>query len=232
MQTLTSCPLCGTNDFTHYITCTDFTVSKSPFKIVQCKSCGFLFTNPRPDDNEIGSYYESDEYVSHSNTNKGLINKVYQLVRNYSISQKVKMMNSFGVGNKSLIDIGCGTGEFLNAMQQNGWQVQGLEPSERARNYGISNYKLNVQPLDAFNGLPSKTFGIVTMWHVLEHVHNLHDYARQLKNILTEKGVLIIAVPNAGAHESETYKEYWAAYDVPRHLNHFTIDVCSVRFTD
>lgn len=222
METLTACPLCNCNNFTPFIKCKDFTVSRETFQIVQCTDCGFKFTNPRPSQDEIGMYYESEDYISHSNSKKGLFNLAYQIVRNRSLKQKVKLIGSFKPITKTLLDIGCGTGEFLKEAKNSNWLVKGLEPSSKARAYGIKTYGLDVEDLDALKHIQPITFDVITMWHVLEHVPNLHQTVQLITSILKDSGTLLIAVPNATAYEENIYKEYWAAYDVPRHLNHFS----------
>lgn len=224
METLTACPLCNCNNFTPFIKCKDFTVSRETFQIVQCTGCCFKFTNPRPSQDEIGMYYESEDYISHSNSKKGLFNLAYQIVRKRSLKQKVKLIGSFKPETKTLLDIGCGTGEFLMEAKNSGWQVKGLEPSSKARDYGIKTNGLDVEDLKALYHIQLNSFDVITMWHVLEHVPNLHQTVQLIKSILKDSGTFLIAVPNATAYEESIYKENWAAYDVPRHLNHFSIE--------
>lgn len=221
MQTLDSCPVCNSNAFEDYIKCEDHTVSHSVFSIVHCKNCSFKFTNPRPDANEIVKYYESVDYISHSNTNTGLFNKIYQAIRNYTISQKYALISS-NVSRGTLLDIGCGTGEFLNYFSKKGWDVLGVEPSTSARNLAISNYHLNVVGEDNIAQMKGDSFNVITMWHVLEHVHLLSDRLKQISRIISGNGMLIIAVPNYTSYDAKYYKEKWAAYDLPRHLYHFS----------
>jgi 2-polyprenyl-3-methyl-5-hydroxy-6-metoxy-1,4-benzoquinol methylase len=221
MEFLKNCPICNNDQFITFITCTDYTVSKTDFHIVSCNQCNFKFTNPIPALSELGSYYQSEEYISHSNSDKGWFNKLYKAIRNYTINKKVKALRKYKAPSKTLLDIGCGTGEFLNVAKQNKWLVTGLEPGERARNYAINTYGLTVYDLSHLESIEPKSFDVITMWHVLEHVPNLQATIRQLKNILSETGTIIIAVPNSNALEAKSFGRYWAAYDVPRHLNHF-----------
>lgn len=233
METLINCPICNHNKFTPFLSCVDYTVSRETFHIVQCEACGFRFTNPRPTEKEIGKYYESEEYISHSGTSKGVVNKIYGMVRNYTIKQKVSLINRLShksqVTSKSILDIGCGTGEFLNACQKNNWRVTGVEPSETARanaksNYGIAAYSTlwDLQTLTLKGGDGGGLFNVITMWHVLEHVHQLDKTIEQIKKLLVDEGVLIIAVPNCNSYDAEKYGAQWAAYDLPRHIYHFT----------
>ncbi|MEO8147094.1 MAG: class I SAM-dependent methyltransferase [Bacteroidia bacterium] len=221
METLSHCPICNATQFTQFIECMDYTVSRETFQIVQCNNCSFKFTNPRPTENEMGRYYESDDYISHSNSRKGLFNLAYQAVRNFALKRKLKLIESFHSQEKNLIDIGCGTGEFLGKANDTGWKTIGLEPSENARKYATEQNKLTVYDLDYLKEIKPQSFDVITMWHVLEHVPNLQEFIPQLKDILKDYGTLLIAVPNCNAYESKIYNVTWAAYDVPRHLNHF-----------
>jgi 2-polyprenyl-3-methyl-5-hydroxy-6-metoxy-1,4-benzoquinol methylase len=226
METLLNCPVCNASESKAFIKCTDYTVSKELFTIVVCSVCNFKYTNPRPKSDEIGKYYESEEYVSHSNTSKGLINKIYKSVRKYALSKKVSLINKYIINSneKSVFDIGCGTGEFLNACKLNGWNTIGIEPNKSARNLGKTNYSLNIFEEDYLDQLKDKSFDIITMWHVLEHVHELNNKIDQLRRLLKDDGTIIIAVPNCDSKDAEIYTDKWAAYDVPRHLYHFVPD--------
>ncbi len=219
-HTVVKCPVCDSEKQTSLLTCKDHTVSKADFHIVVCSSCGFTFTSPRPADHELGKYYESEEYISHSNTSKGLVSRLYQMVRKHTLGKKLQLINSEGKKG-SLLDIGCGTGEFQNTVQQDGWKTIGIEPSPSARKQGIENYKLDVREEPELNNLPPKSFDVITMWHVMEHVPHLRERVNKLHELLKDDGVLFVAVPNRSSHDAAYYKENWAAYDVPRHLWHF-----------
>lgn len=218
------CPVClSDKGFDEYLVCTDYTVSQETFPVVRCRNCGFLYTNPVPPEDAIGPYYESEDYISHSNTKKGLVSNVYQRVRNRAIAQKTKFIqDATGKTAGDLLDLGCGTGEFLAAAKAAGWRVKGLEPAEGARQLAKDNYGLDVAPPEELFDLPPESFDAVTLWHVLEHIHRLDENVAQLREVLRPGGALIIAVPNATAYEAEIYGKHWAAWDVPRHLYHFT----------
>lgn len=197
----------------------DKSVSQESFVIVQCENCGFKFTNPRPNQASIGAYYESAEYISHSNTSKGIMNKAYQVVRSMTVRQKVELVNRISEKG-SILDYGCGTGHFLAACKKDGWAIDGVEPNETARSQAS---ELTAHPILAADtqALAPESYDVVTMWHVLEHIHQLHETFSHLIKLAKPQGHLIIAVPNADSLDAKEYKENWAAYDVPRHLYHF-----------
>lgn len=222
METIHSCPVCeSTKKATKNLTCTDDTVSKETFEIKKCTDCGFMYTDPRPEENELYRYYESEDYVSHSNTSKGLINFLYQNIRKYTLVKKVKLINSLSLKDK-ILDIGSGTGDFLNACKQNGWETTGIEPNENARLLAINNHKLDIKEEADINTLKKESFNVITMWHVLEHVPQLNRRVEEIKQLLKRNGTLIVAVPNRMSFDAQHYKENWAGYDVPRHLYHFS----------
>ena len=218
----TTCPLCGSESIHSVLTARDHTVSKETFEIWECDGCGGRFTQDIPDAESIGKYYQSENYISHSNTQQGLVNKLYHRVRKITLEQKRKLLQKVtGLPTGSLLDVGAGTGFFVDTMRKAGWKVTGLEPDATARaKAGEMNILLN-DSKDLFQ-LPAESFDAITLWHVLEHVHALHDYIEQLKKLLKKDGRLIIAVPNYTAADAKKYGEYWAAYDVPRHLYHFS----------
>lgn len=221
MEELKACPVCNSLKFSNLIECEDHTVSHETFQIAECETCGFAFTNPRPGENEIGPYYQSEDYISHSNSSKGMVNTLYQLVRKHALKSKYRLIFSITGKPASLLDYGSGTGEFLHTMQQKGFTVMGLEPSPDAKAQAIKNYNLNIQSPDELKNLPDESMEVITMWHVLEHVHQLKPTLKELQRVLKKGGHLIIAVPNRNAWEERVYKKNWAAYDVPRHLYHF-----------
>lgn len=224
MLTIDKCLVCGSDSFEPFLVCKDYTVSQENFNIVSCKSCGFKFTNPRPENSVIGDYYKAEEYVSHSNTTKGVVNKLYHSVRNYTLKQKLKLISSH-VSRGTMLDYGCGTGMFLNVCKNDGWETYGMEPDDNARKMSIE------KGLDVFSDkdkvsdrIADKKFNAITLWHVLEHVTDMEATLSFFKSKLNDDGVLIIAVPNHVSYDAQYYKEFWAAYDVPRHLHHFDIN--------
>ena len=217
-----NCPVCGSADFNPLLTVKDFSVSQEEFVICQCSNCSLRFTQDIPDESSIGSYYQSSDYISHSNTSKGLINQLYQKVRNYTLNQKANLIIGETVKQGRLLDIGAGIGAFLNTMKQIGWEINGIEPDEGARQQAKNLFNIELKETNTLNQLPGNSFDAITLWHVLEHVHQLHDYVERLKTLLKSNGKLFIAVPNYDSLDASIYKLYWAAYDVPRHLYHFT----------
>ncbi|MVM39858.1 methyltransferase domain-containing protein [Spirosoma sp. HMF3257] len=221
METITECPVCGANQFKPFLVCQDYLVSQQKFAIQACATCSFRLTNPRPDANSIGSYYKSEDYVSHNDESSGLINTAYRIVRNYTLRSKIKLINKLNGGQGRILDVGCGTGAFLESCQSAGWQVLGMEPDADARTIAQKKLQTEIKPnLNALTGI--QPVDIITLWHVLEHIPNLNEVIPQLYQLVNDSGTLLIAVPNSDSKDAQYFKEYWAAYDVPRHLHHFT----------
>ncbi|MFN5345682.1 MAG: class I SAM-dependent methyltransferase [Bacteroidota bacterium] len=222
MEKLTNCPVCLGEKFKEVLSCADYTTTKEEFVICQCSDCSFQFTNPRPDINESGKYYQSEDYISHTDSKKGLLNKLYQIARDYMIATKykstVKKYNA-----KSLVDYGCGTGDFLKYCIDKGHNAIGLEIDDSARKIALNKGCKEVYEPSHLSNISSDSADIITLWHVLEHIHDLHPTVKHFNRILNESGTLVIAVPNHESHDAKHYGKYWAAYDVPRHLYHFNI---------
>ncbi len=223
MLTIEKCLVCGSNQFEPFLVCKDHTVSKDNFNIVSCKMCGFKYTNPRPTDSVLGDYYKAEEYVSHTNTKKGIVNKLYHIVRNHTLNKKIRLVSSY-VSRGTILDYGCGTGMFLAACKEAGWNTIGMEPDDSARKIAsdqdLSVYS-NKENVTTF--IKDRQVDAITLWHVLEHVIDMPETLAFFKAKLKKDGVLIIAVPNHVSYDAQYYKEFWAAYDVPRHLHHFEL---------
>ena len=218
-----SCPVCGANTISQVLSVRDFTASQEVFPILECAMCTLRFTQDVPAQEEISRYYRSDDYISHTNTSKGIINSLYQVVRKRTMMGKRKLVQQFtGIEKGKILDVGSGIGTFAHEMQTAGWDVTGLEPDEGARSVAQKQYGLQLQGVESFYQFGAGTFDAITLWHVLEHVHDLHPYVQQLKNIIKNTGKIFIAVPNYTSTDAAAYKEFWAAYDVPRHLYHFS----------
>lgn len=221
MQTLDSCPLCRSTHWSPFLKVRDYSVSGEEFHITQCKDCGLRFTNPRPGPEEIGRYYQFKDYVSHTDEEAtGWINQVYRRVRQHTLRQKERWIRGLLPNKGRLLDIGCGTGDFAGHMAQTGWQVTGVEPDQNAAAKARAKHQLEVFG-EEWLDRPGEPFDVVTLWHVLEHVHDLDGRIRQFTHLVRRGGYLLVAVPNAEAYDAFYYKEYWAAWDVPRHLYHF-----------
>jgi len=218
-----SCPVCFSANTRFLFDCEDFSISKEIFKIWGCNECSHRFTYPVPLEAEAGRYYAADHYISHTDTSEGIVNKLYKLARRFTLSEKRRFVQGqTGLASGRLLEVGTGTGAFLSIMEQAGWQTTGLEPDFQAREKALKLYRLPVyEPAHLF-GLTHGSFDAITLWHVLEHVYNLQDYMEQFSKLLKPSGCLFIAVPNYTSNDAAHYKSYWAAYDVPRHVHHFS----------
>lgn len=218
-----ACPCCYSENIAKALSAKDHTVSNEVFEIWHCNACTARFTQNIPAEDEIEKYYKSENYISHTDTKKGFINSLYHYVRKRTLRDKrilVEKYTKLSAGN--ILDIGAGTGAFLHTMYQSNWKVIGLEPDGPARDNAKTLYGLSLQSTEDLFYLTPQTFDAITLWHVLEHVHDLHEYMEQLKKLLKPTGCLFIAVPNYTCYDEKMYKEFWAAYDVPRHLYHFS----------
>jgi 2-polyprenyl-3-methyl-5-hydroxy-6-metoxy-1,4-benzoquinol methylase len=219
----TNCPICSSPNIAPQLTAKDYTVSQKEFVIWHCKNCTAGFTQDVPEQNEIGVYYQSDNYISHSDTKKGFVNTLYHWVRKRTLDKKKQLLiDEVGMMKGEMLDIGCGTGAFLNTMKTAGWGITGLEPDATARAKATELYSIKPLSSEKIFELKPSTYHAITMWHVLEHVHELHEYIKQLSTLLTPNGKIFIAVPNYTSKDAAIYGANWAAYDVPRHLYHFS----------
>ncbi|MFC3416504.1 class I SAM-dependent methyltransferase [Algoriphagus hitonicola] len=219
-ERLNKCPLCKSGHFLNDREIIDLAVSKETFVLCKCSQCQLLFTNPRPNQDEIAPYYEFPEYYSHQDSNSTLTEKIYNQVRNINIQKKIKLIESL-IPKGSILDFGCGTGTLLAALKTKGWSINGIELNKKARKKAseITQEKI-VKTLDDLE-LNSKV-DIITLFHVLEHVHELRKTIKNLKKSLNKNGYLLFAVPNHQSYEAKKYQGYWAGWDVPRHLYHFS----------
>ena len=229
MEKIMSCIICGENQFNHYLDCKDHFLSKQLFTIVECAGCGFRFINPRPTASELGKYYKSENYISHSGTRKGVINKIYLLARKFTLARKYNIVQALKPMG-SILDIGCGSGELLQLFHKKGWKTVGIEPDDVVRKTAISRYALDIREEISLKTIPDGSFDVITMWHVLEHVPDLTGRVKEIKRLLKNDGILIVAVPNSNSGDAKIYGKHWAAYDVPRHLWHFTKDSIAMLF--
>lgn len=221
--TITACPLCQSNHLRFVMKCEDYYASGEEFELFQCDDCNFLFTQNVPCGEAINRYYETPDYISHTNTNKGVVNRIYHLVRSRMLKKKASLVIRItGKTSGTILDIGTGTGYFPNMMKKKGWEVEAVEKNENARLFAKEHFALDVKDEGALKEFPAGTFDAITLWHVMEHLEQLDETWEQLHELLSEDGVLIVAVPNSKSYDAQKYKEQWAAYDVPRHLWHFT----------
>lgn len=221
MELLKKCPICESIRMEDCMLAKDNLVTKNMFTIQKCLDCNFKFTNPRPDKLSISKYYISEDYISHSGEKESLFNRVYAYIRNKNIAYKLALISESKKGNLSLFDYGCGVGTFLKSAREKGHTVSGFEPSSQARELAIQS-GIELESLDQILSKKEKCFDVITLWHVLEHIHDLNDTIAKLKSVLKDDGILVIAVPIVNAWDAENYKNEWAALDVPRHLFHFT----------
>ena len=202
-----------------YLTIKDFSVSKESFDLSWDENYDMLITYPKPSPNDLQRYYESEDYISHSDKKSGVFNMIYQFVRGFTLKNKLKIIEQFQPNKGSLLDIGAGTGHFLDLAQKNNWKVTGIEPNDGAKKIATEK---GITFIENIQSLERNSFDVITMWHVLEHVYDLDEQIKQLKRVLKEDGTLIIAVPNFRSFDAKYYKSFWAAFDVPRHLWHFS----------
>lgn len=194
----------------------DYMVSKKTFSIVRRKGQSYLETQPVPE--ALDSYYESEEYLSHTDSSSSFFEKLYQFIKSYTLKSKVSSLGKPFTGSNKLLDLGAGTGDFLQVAKKRGWQVSGVEPNLQARNLAEQKGLVLKSSLEDFK---QEQFDVISLWHVLEHIPNLEETLIQLESLLKPGGVLVIALPNYKSWDAKKYKEFWAAYDVPRHLWHF-----------
>lgn len=214
------CPWCDSEKAQINLWLKDEFLTKEDFHICECLNCGLLYTTPRPPKEKIGAYYKSDEYYSHQENKKGFIPKLYEAVKKTNLKHKYHLATE-GIKTGKLLDIGCGVGDFIHTAEKKGWLCTGIEPSEDAKKIAQNRIKAEIFDSASLEQLLNQSFDVITMWHVLEHVDNLRWQMEQLQRIIKPKGKIVIAVPNYKSYDAQFYKEQWAAYDVPRHLNHF-----------
>ena len=203
----------------HFLTVKDYSVSKETFDLYHDATLDMLITSPQPSLENLGRYYESPDYISHTDSKRSLFEKAYHFVKGISLKNKLNLINSSSSSKGKLLDIGAGTGDFLLTAKNNGWSTIGLEPSEKAKAIAIQK---GIEFVAETQELESHSFDVITMWHVLEHVPNLDNQIKELKRLIKPNGTIIIAVPNFKSYDAKYYGKFWAAYDVPIHFWHFS----------
>lgn len=220
MKTINQCPICGSDDLKPVLRAPYFRGDGEQFGIMECQSCKLWVTSPRPEDEDLGRYYETGEYISHNNKKEGLTDVLYHWVRNYSLGKKLRLINRLVPARGALLDYGAGTGHFLAVARKGGWQTTGVEPSAEARAVAKEQHGLVLlDPDDAELG--EENYDAISLWHVLEHLPDLQHHLDRFVSALRPGGCLVIAVPNHESADSQYYGESWAALDVPLHLYHF-----------
>ncbi|WP_339753630.1 class I SAM-dependent methyltransferase [uncultured Winogradskyella sp.] len=205
-----------------HLTVKDHSVSGEDYQLIYNKELDMLETFPKPKAEKLSNYYKSEDYISHTNTKRNLLEYVYHSVRKIALKRKLKLINSFNSQEKNLLDIGCGTGDFLETALKDNWIITGIEPDESAREIANSKTNNSVYKTEHLAKLKPNSFDVITLWHVLEHLPNLEMHTALFKSLLKPNGTLVIAVPNFKSYDAQHYKNFWAAYDVPRHLWHFS----------
>lgn len=225
------CPYCESNNSSLYLELKDYFLTQEDFKIVKCRGCGLLYTTPRPPSDKLGDYYKSDDYLSHKENKSGFIPRIYEFVKSFNLKNKLKIATK-GKETGSILDIGCGVGDFLLCSKQAGWTVEGIEPSDEAKMIAESRLQTRIHNPQDIGSLPSCSYDVITMWHVLEHVEDLKTEVSHLHRMLKPSGRLVVAVPNYKSYDAQYYKDKWAAWDVPRHLSHFDRESMKNVFSD
>ena len=216
-----TCLVCDNQNISYLMEVKDHFLSGEIFSLYKCNSCGLISTFPAPDENSIADYYKSEKYISHSSKPVSFFEFLYQQVRRITLKRKAKITSDYSHGKK-LLDIGCATGEYLQVCKKRGFEVLGVEPNQKAREIGRDNYGLNIGDLDTLSSFSPESFDVITMWHVLEHVHDINERMASINRLLKSNGIAIIAIPNPESYDALHYIDNWAAYDVPRHLFHFS----------
>lgn len=218
------CPACGSSNHSKVLTAKDYLVSDESFVIMECNDCSLRFTSPIPDSKEIVNYYLSDDYISHTGVGNSIINQIYKIVQFFTLHSKKKKVIIFSQNNSgSILDIGCGTGKFLKTMKQSGWEINGVEINETAREIAKNNTgSIILNQVDFFDS--DQKYDVITLWHSLEHLYDLNEYLNKISTSLNANGVIMIAVPNYQSFDADYFEKDWAAYDTPRHLYHFSFE--------
>ncbi|MGM5469135.1 class I SAM-dependent methyltransferase [Flavobacteriaceae bacterium LMO-SS05] len=215
------------NEKTLYLRVKDHSVSGEEFQLLYNKDKELLETFPQPSIEKLPEYYKSENYISHTDSKRNLFERAYHYVKLISLKRKVKLINSFSLDTKNLLDVGCGTGDFLKIAKQNHWSVSGIEPNEKARELANKKTDNSVFRNEQLLKFKPNSFDVITLWHVLEHLPKPEEHMSIFNRLLKPTGTLVIAVPNYKSYDAQHYKNYWAAYDVPRHLWHFSKNAIS-----
>jgi 2-polyprenyl-3-methyl-5-hydroxy-6-metoxy-1,4-benzoquinol methylase len=211
----------------HFLTVKDYSVSKETFDLYQDETLDMLITFPQPNLDNLGKYYESEDYISHTDNKRSLFEKLYHFIKNIALKNKLNLINTLQPNKGRILDIGAGTGDFLSVAKNDGWMTTGVEPSDRAKAIAINK---GVSFVEQTSELENHSFDVISMWHVLEHVPDLDKQIKELKRLLKPSGTLIIAVPNFKSFDAKHYGKFWAAFDVPIHFWHFSKTAIKILF--
>jgi SAM-dependent methyltransferase len=223
------CLVCSNADTALKFTCKDHLTGGENFDVYTCRNCGFVFTANPPPENDMGKYYDAGDYISHSDAKKGVTNRLYHLTRNLMLFRKRNIIRkATGLKTGTLLDIGCGTGYFAAFMKEAGWQVTGMEVNEKARSFAKEQFNLEVISDPDLSSAEKGYFDCITLWHVFEHFYDPVKYFTAVSRLLKPGGKCIIAMPNCNSFDAGHYGKFWAAWDVPRHLWHFSPDTLTI----
>ncbi|MFC2107506.1 class I SAM-dependent methyltransferase [Bacteroidota bacterium] len=220
MERLNICTVCNNSKFKKYLSTKDYFLSQEKFELEKCTKCGLVFTNPKPEENDLNKYYKSENYISHSGTKKGITNRIYHIVRNYTIKKKYKTVSKYSNG-KNIIDYGSGAGILLSYFSKKKWNTLGFEIDDNARKISFEDFGVDSKNPVEINNVKQNSIDAIMMWHVLEHISDPNLLLKEFHDILKDDGNLFIAVPNIKSFDARFYKKFWAALDVPRHLFHY-----------
>ena len=196
----------------------DHFLTKEIFEIIETETKGVYKTSPLPPN--LDKYYDSIDYISHHQDSGSLKEKLYKFLQGFNLNYKKKTLLNHLKTKSKVLDYGCGAGEFVKFIE-NDFETFGYEPNSSARAAAIKKV-LKTKIIADLNEIPDTSLDAITLWHVFEHIDNQDDILNEFYNKLKTNGLLIIAVPNCSSYDAKKYKSFWAAYDVPRHIFHFS----------
>jgi SAM-dependent methyltransferase len=221
MKPTNNCKICGSDEVHLFLKTQDYFLTNEAFDLIKCDQCGYIATYPVPANEDLGKYYDSKNYLSHTAAQKGMLNRMYQILRSLNIKRKYNHIVKYKQ-NGNILDIGCGTGELLNYFSTHKWKATGIEPNAEARTFGTYSYQLDIKDESELKNLTLEQYDVISMWHVLEHVPDINHRIEQIKKLLKPDGIIVIALPNINSYDAIKYGRFWAGLDVPRHLHHFS----------